>query len=148
MTKADSARTTMVAGKMNCAQSTLTAFCEELGLDRKTALKLAMGFGGGVGGMGKTCGAVTGAFMVLGLRLDLTPKNHDEMRTEIHRVMDEFKDKFVAIRGSTDCKDLLGVDLGRPGGTEAAREKGLFATVCPGIVYDAVKILEGMGEGK
>jgi C_GCAxxG_C_C family probable redox protein len=148
MNKADSARASMVARKANCAQTVLTSFCEELGLDRKTALKLTLGYGGGIGGMGKTCGAVTGAFMVLGLRLPLTRKNAKEMRTEIHRVIDEFKEKFIAINGSLDCKDLLGCDLSTVEGALTAKEKDLFTTICPKLVYDAVKILEGMGDSK
>jgi C_GCAxxG_C_C family probable redox protein len=32
------------------------------------ALKIASGFGGGMGRLAETCGAVTGAFMVLGLK--------------------------------------------------------------------------------
>jgi C_GCAxxG_C_C family probable redox protein len=144
MTKADSARANMVAMKANCAQNVLTTFCEALGLDRHTALKLTLGFGGGIGGMGKTCGAVTGAFMVLGLRLPLTQYNAQEMRTEVHRVIDEFKEKFIAIHGSLDCKDLLGCDVGTVEGALTAKENGLYTTICPGLVHDAVKILEGM----
>ena len=148
MNKADSARADMVAKKANCAQTVLSSFCEELGVDRKTARKVALGFGGGIGGMGKTCGAVTGAFMVLGLRLNPTERNGRKMRKEIHRLMDEFKEKFIAIHGSLDCKDLLGCDVSTLEGALTADEKDLYRTVCPGVVYDSVRILEGMQKGK
>ena len=46
---------------LNCAQSVLLAFAEELGLDPEKGLKMASSFGGGMGAMGLTCGAVTGA---------------------------------------------------------------------------------------
>ena len=49
----------------NCAQAMLGAYAEELGLDRAQALKVATGFGGGMGRMGGTCGVITGAYMVL-----------------------------------------------------------------------------------
>ena len=65
MLRSENARLNMVESKMNCAQSVLTAFSDELGLDRNTALRLARGFGGGMGRTGKTCGAVTGAYMVI-----------------------------------------------------------------------------------
>ena len=52
----------------NCSQAVISVYAEQLGLSRKTALKIAQGFGGGMGRMTKTCGAVTGAFMVLGLK--------------------------------------------------------------------------------
>jgi C_GCAxxG_C_C family probable redox protein len=144
MTKADSAHAKMVAKKTNCAQTVLTAFCRDLGLDQRTALKLTLGFGGGIGGMGKTCGAVTGSFMVLGLRLPLNGNNAKEMRTAVHRSIDEFKERFIALHGSLDCKDLLGCDLSTVEGSLTAEEKDLFTTVCPGLVCDAVKILERM----
>ena len=44
----------------NCAQSTFSAFSEEFGLDKTTALRIANGLGGGVR-CGEVCGAVSGA---------------------------------------------------------------------------------------
>ena len=53
----------------SCSQSVLAAFAPELGLDADAALRVSAAFGGGMGRLGDTCGAVTGALMVLGLRL-------------------------------------------------------------------------------
>ena len=39
----------------------LAAHGDELGLDHETAMKVGNAFGGGMGMMGETCGAVTGA---------------------------------------------------------------------------------------
>jgi C_GCAxxG_C_C family probable redox protein len=75
MTKAESAEATMESGKMNCAQSVINAFCEDLGLDRSLALRLALGFGGGMGHTGQTCGAVSAAYMVINLRQSIDPEN-------------------------------------------------------------------------
>ena len=44
----------------NCAQTVLYAFCDELQLEKNTALKLACGFGAGMGRNGEVCGAVSG----------------------------------------------------------------------------------------
>ena len=52
----------------NCCQSVLLAYCQEFGLDSQVASRLSTGFGGGMGRMAGVCGAVTGAFMVLGLK--------------------------------------------------------------------------------
>ncbi len=49
----------------SCSQAILSTYGEEVGLARSLGLKLAAGFGGG---MAETCGAVTGAFMVVGLK--------------------------------------------------------------------------------
>ena len=51
----------------NCAQSVLLAFEDITGLDRETAARVASSFGGGIGGSGEVCGALTGALMALGL---------------------------------------------------------------------------------
>ena len=44
----------------NCAQAVLYAFCDELGFDKDTALRLACGFGAGMARKQEVCGAVTG----------------------------------------------------------------------------------------
>ncbi len=50
----------------NCAQSVLASVGKYTGLDRKTALSVAAGFGGGVRS-GEICGAISGAVMAIGL---------------------------------------------------------------------------------
>ncbi|AFS79180.1 putative redox-active protein, CGCAxxGCC motif family [Gottschalkia acidurici 9a] len=52
----------------NCAQAVLSAFDEEIGLDRKTAIKISCEYGAGMA-KGGTCGAVMGALMVLEFKL-------------------------------------------------------------------------------
>lgn len=147
MTRAESAAENLAAEKMNCAQSVLTAFCHELGLNRDMGLKVTIGFGGGMGRAGKTCGAVTGAYMVLGLRQNLDPGTGNQAKEKTYVQMKEFNRKFVEKHGSTDCKDILGCDLSTPEGPAYAREKCLFTTVCPRFVHDAVEILEDMVKG-
>ena len=67
MNEADKAVRTYVRG-VNCAQSILATSGQDLGPDRTESLRTASGFGGGTGRMARTCGVVTGAFMVLGLK--------------------------------------------------------------------------------
>ena len=50
----------------NCAQSVIVSFADILNVNEETVLRMASGFGGGMGRMQQTCGAVTGAFMVIG----------------------------------------------------------------------------------
>ena len=51
----------------NCSQAMVAAFSDLMGMDKKTALRLASSFGGGMGRMREVCGAVTGMFMVVGI---------------------------------------------------------------------------------
>ena len=41
----------------NCAQSIIYAFSDDLGIDKDTALKIACGFGAGMGRKQEVCGA-------------------------------------------------------------------------------------------
>jgi len=52
---------------ITCSAAVFSAFSSEMGLDVKTARKIACGFGGGVSKTGNICGAVSGAIMVIGL---------------------------------------------------------------------------------
>jgi C_GCAxxG_C_C family probable redox protein len=127
-----------------CSQAVLCGFCEGLGMDQHTALKVASGFGGGMGRMGEVCGAVTGAFIVLGLHdwKAATP-SMDEKNKVSERVR-AFTQEFKKLHGSIGCNELIGCDLSTPEGYKEATDKGVFVSVCRPVVEDAVKILEGM----
>ena len=119
-----------------------SSFGEEFGLDRERALKVAGAFGGGMGRMGETCGAVTGAFMVIGLKYGMTKAKDEEARDKTYELVREFVTKFQSRHGSIVCRELLGYDLNNPQEGELAKKKGLFDTLCPQLVQDATEILE------
>jgi C_GCAxxG_C_C family probable redox protein len=122
----------------SCSQAILSTFGPQLGLDRETALKVATAFGGGTGHMGETCGAVTGAFMVIGLKHGRIRAEDEETRDKAYELVAEFVDKFRSRNGSIVCRELLGCDINTPEGLALAREKN----VCPGFVRDAAEIIE------
>ena len=62
----------------SCSQAILAAWGGDFGLERDLCLKVASGFGGGVGCMGGMCGALTGAIMVIGLRYGTTDATDKE----------------------------------------------------------------------
>ena len=127
----------------NCAQSVFGAFCEEDGLDVKTALKLANGFGGGFR-CGEMCGAVSGAILAIGLKCGFYKERDMEQKNFCNAKTNEFIEKFKTEFGSALCRDLLGVDIRKPEdhNDPAARES--HRTVCPGVVAAAARILEDM----
>ena len=51
-----------------CAQTVLATFAQDYGLSEEAALRISTGFGSGMGRMCEVCGALTGAFMVIGLK--------------------------------------------------------------------------------
>ncbi len=92
--------------------------------------------------MGETCGAVTGAFMVIGLEHGKTKAGDDEAREKTYGIAQEFTARFKARNKSIVCRELLGHDLATEEGREAVMEKDLFRKLCPRFVSDAAEILE------
>ncbi len=131
------------ADGFNCSQAVLSAFAGQFGLDDATAMKIASGFGGGMGRMADTCGAVTGAFMVLGLRYgQATPDR--EAKEAIYARIREFAQRFQARNDSLICRDLLGCDISTPVGLQHAKDEKLLTTLCPKFVRDACEVLDEM----
>ena len=127
----------------SCSQSVLGSYCERYGLPRETALRPADAFGGGMGGLGRTCGAVTGALMVIGLAHGRTAAADTAAKLATHQLVQRFVAQFEARHGSTVCRELLGCDIDTPEKARAAREAGRF-TVCVGLVRSAAELLEGV----
>ncbi len=128
----------------SCSQAVLSAFCEPLGLDRMTALKIAQSFGGGMARMGETCGAVTGAFMAIGLKHGRTRADDDKAKEKTYELVWDFVRRFRAEHGSIVCKELLGYDLSKEEDMKEAQEKMLFDDFCPKLVQTAAEILEDL----
>ena len=128
----------------NCSQAVLSAFAEDYDLDDALALRLACGFGGGVGRSGSTCGAVTGAVLVIGLA-EATPDARSlDTKNRVYNLVQEFIQAFTATHRSTVCRELLECDISVPEGYMEAQSLGLFQNRCPTYVEDAVAILEEM----
>jgi C_GCAxxG_C_C family probable redox protein len=95
----------------NCSQAVLCAFCEELGMDNDTALRLAASFGGGMGRLREVCGAVTGMFMIAGLKYGYTDVEDRQLKQEHYELIQMLSNKFKEINGSIICRELLGLEI-------------------------------------
>lgn len=89
----------------NCAQSVLCALGSYTGLDEKTALALAGGFGGGVS-CGEICGAASGAVMALGMACPYTDAARPEDKAAVRKVAASFNRAFREQYGCLRCVDL------------------------------------------
>ena len=127
-----------------CAQAVLVPFAGRHGLDRDAALRLACPFGGGVAHGGRTCGAVSGGLMAIGLALGRTRVEDEAARERTYDATRAFLDRFRREHGSELCRDLLGVDIGTPEGREAAAKEGLFRTLCPRFVRSAARLVSAL----
>lgn len=130
----------------NCSQSVFSAFAPDFGLNYETALKVAGNFGGGMARMGETCGAVTGAFMAIGLKYSKTKFGEDANRDKGYELTREFTKRFSEKYGSIICRELLKYEIGTPEGKQKINELKLFEKVCYPIVQDSVSIVENLLE--
>jgi len=124
----------------NCSQSVLGVFCEELGMDFETAMKISMPFGGGMGRMREVCGTVSGMFMAAGLMFgDLDSSSKAEMYKRIQDLAAKFKEQ----NGSIICRELLqGVESSTSPIPSERTETYYKKRPCVDLVGDAVEIFE------
>ncbi|SMB91673.1 C_GCAxxG_C_C family probable redox protein [Peptoniphilus asaccharolyticus DSM 20463] len=108
--------------RYNCAQAIACTYCDYVGIDEETMYHLTQGFGAGNGTMDGTCGAISGAEVILGL----LNKNSGETMRDSRRIMNEFKNNNESVL----CKDLKGIETGKP------------LRSCEDCVRDVVKMLE------
>jgi C_GCAxxG_C_C family probable redox protein len=127
----------------NCAQSVFYCFCDDLEFDKNTALKLACGFGAGMGRKQEVCGAVTGGIIILGAKYG-RGENSDRTATELtYKKTREFMDRFAAKHGTFICRQLLGgCELTTEDGQKRYKENDLFNKVCKPCVQSVIEILE------
>ena len=128
-----------------CAQAVLAAFAEDYGLSEEAALRISTGFGSGMGRMCEVCGALTGAFMVIGLQHGKVASDGSKYGTDTettYRLVAELAKKFKARNGSIYCRDLIGHDLSNPEERAKVVQMGLFSTTCGKCILDSVELLE------
>lgn len=109
----------------NCCQSVLVPFAKDMGLTEEQAYQLGAHFGSGMR-HGSTCGAVTGALMVLGML------GYDEKAaTALLRSVREG-------HGALDCATLL----------RTSHEAGIPRKAhCDGIVFEMLQAVEDILNG-
>ena len=131
----------------NCAQAVLYAYGPDLGLDTETALKVATGFGGGMGRRGEVCGAVTGGILALGLKYGRGGQQDRSVADVAYQKTQDLMAAFERAHGSCTCRTLLGgCDLQTPQGQQHFKEQDLLHKTCVRCVQTVGEILAGMLE--
>ena len=95
----------------NCAQAVVCAYCDQFGLDEETACKVAEGFGLGMGIM-EVCGALTGAFMLAGMRGSKGVAHPGETKAQTYKTTKALAAAFKEKNGTYLCRELKGVTDG------------------------------------
>ena len=125
-----------------CSESIVMAFAEEFGLGLEIAAKISCGFAGGLA-QGKTCGAVTGAIMVIGLKYGAGLIRDQYSKDICSQIIQEFSHRFMDRRKSLECSEILlmnKINSKDPVTMRNLREKKL----CDKIIKDAAEILEDL----
>lgn len=122
----------------NCSQSVFCAFCDVTGLSRDEAFKISSSFGGGMGRLGEVCGALTGAFMAMGMLLSGTNEKDKASKEEHYVRVKELGTRFSQEKGSLLCRDLLEINKTRP---EEFRD-GVKVKDCEHLVAKAARLLD------
>lgn len=143
MNRSEQAEELFLSG-YNCAQSVVLCFADDLKFSKELAQKMAAGFGGGMGKQQETCGAVTGAIMVLGLLKGEEVNNNDELKASAYGAVKDLTRDFVAEYKTTQCRDLIGCDLNTPEGAAKFKDEKIMENTCVGCVKKAVEIVESL----
>jgi C_GCAxxG_C_C family probable redox protein len=141
--KSDEVKKTLACYKkgLNCAQALLSTYGPQFGLDREDAIRIAGALGSGMG-MGETCGAVTGALMLIGLKHSRLKGGFSFSKDRTEEIAREFVARFKVRNKTTVCRELLGCDVSSFEGLKAAKKEKHFKRRCPTFVQDAAEILE------
>lgn len=114
----------------NCAQAVACTYCDLVGIDEATMFKVTEGFGAGCGTMDGTCGAVSGACALAGMKRStanlVNPDSKGATYQLVKAIVKEFKDQ----NGSIICKDLKGIETGK------------VLRSCPDCIRDAARLAE------
>ncbi|HBL77603.1 MAG TPA: hypothetical protein DD458_20420 [Prolixibacteraceae bacterium] len=90
-----------------CSQSILLTFAGQFDLDEKTTKLISSTFGGGMGRLRQMCGAVTGGFMVLGLKYGNADPTDMDTKLSAYRKVRELNHQVEEIHGTSNCSEIL-----------------------------------------
>ena len=128
----------------NCAQAVSGAFCDEIGMELNTVVKLASGFGGGFGRLREVCGAVSGMVIVANMLYGYESPTANEEKMNWYKDIQSIILEFKARNGSYICHELL--DLPENSEKSPVPEKRTAEYYrkrpCKEIVGEAADILE------
>jgi C_GCAxxG_C_C family probable redox protein len=125
----------------NCNQSVLASWSPDFGVTEEMSFKIGLSYGGGMGRMGKTCGAVTGAYTAIGLWAAGQTNDKPAQKKLAAQKVQEFNKLFIDTFGKLECRDLLGYDFSIPEESAIIGERKLTDSLCPVFVGKAADLL-------
>lgn len=130
-----------------CSQAVLDAYVDDFNFDSNLAKKISLALAGG-SGIGGECGAVSGAYLVIGLKYGFTHPDDPERFMMIIDKNRSFVEKFKALHKNINCPDLLGIDVLDEEGHKQFVDNNMKEKVCTQFVGSAIKILDEIFSGQ
>ncbi|MCD8181606.1 MAG: C-GCAxxG-C-C family protein [Firmicutes bacterium] len=131
-------------GGCNCSQAVVCAYSDLFGMDNNSAMRASEGFGGGMGRMRLTCGAVSGMCMLAGLKYGKGIPKDLETRIKVYGTVQKMAKEFEEKNGSVICGDLLGINKPKDTGAVPTERNAEFykKRPCVGCVEDCARLVE------
>lgn len=127
----------------NCAQAVFYSFSAALNIEEDLALKLATGFGAGMGGKQEVCGAISGGVLVIGAKYGRGEKDNRRATGISYQKTMDLMNKFEEKHGTGSCRQLLdGCALTTRKGQMSFKANNLKEKTCVACVQNVVEILE------
>ena len=114
----------------NCAQAVACTFADKVDVDEEVLFRACEGLGLGMGCMQGTCGAISGACVLVGFVNSSANLDAPNSKQATYKLSRQIVEKFQARNKGTICKDLKGV------------ETGTMLRACPDCIMDAVEFAE------
>ena len=112
----------------NCSQSVACAFCDLVGVDEDLMFRMMEAYGLGMGNMQGTCGALSGAIAVLGMK-NSTGCQQIGSKKDSYAKAKVMMEKFAEMNQSVLCKDIKGMT------------GGPVLRTCDGCIEDAARLI-------
>lgn len=97
----------------NCAQAVACTYCDLVGVSEETMFRMTEALGLGMGGMEGTCGAVTGACVLAGMKRSSGNLEKPDSKAASYKLSREIVNRFKEQNTSVVCKTLKGVETGK-----------------------------------
>lgn len=114
----------------NCAQAVACAYCDLVGIDEETMFRMTEGLGLGMGGMEGTCGAISAAAVLAGLKISTADLEKPNSKGTSYKAAKACIAAFKEKNSTIVCRELKGIDTGK------------VLRACPDCICDAVAIIE------
>lgn len=133
----------------NCSQAVLGAFCEDIGMEFETAVRLASSFGGGMGRLREVCGAMSAVFMIAGIHCGYSSPTDAEAKIEHYRLIQALAAEFRKKRETIVCRELLDVVGKQETHIPDARTAEYYKSrPCVAIILEAAELAERLLAGE